>query len=165
MLLSWRRPVIKMLICQLALLAGCATNSQNLAGFDLVRVPTDEGAVTTFRVTWFSGVDALATPSAYVEAESRAIQGTLFLTDRSVSLLVGGTPASRSGTGVHIRYSRIATIDIRHYLNSCAVVIRRRDGKVDSFQIRGAIFIDREQTEAAGRLLRSRVQATSLPVP
>ncbi len=153
-----------MLILQLALLSGCAANSQNLADFDLVRVPIDEGAVTTLRVMWFSGIDALASPSAYVEAGAHAIEGTLALTERSLTLIVGGTAASRSGTGLHIRYRRIASIDVQRYLNNRAVVIRRRDGKIDSFQIRGAV-IDRERTEDVGRLLQSRIQAAPVPVP
>ena len=165
MLLSRRKFISRILMFHLALLSGHATNAQNLAGLDLVRVPADEGAPTTFRVTWFSGVDALASASAYVNADANAIHGTLVLTDRSLTFLVGGTAASRSGTGLHIRYIRIASVEVRRKMKNRVVVIRRRDGKVDSFQIRRTGFIDREQTEAAGQLLQSKLQMVPVPVP
>ena len=58
--------------------------------------------------------------------------------------------------GLHIPYGEIASVEVRRYINWRAVVIKRRDGKVDSFNIGGAV-IDRKQTEVAGELLRSKI--------
>ncbi len=165
MLLSRRQITAAALILNLVLLSGCATHAQSRADFDLVTVPADEGAVTTYGVTWFPGVDALASSSAYAEADQQSIQGTLALTERSLTFMSSSNAAALAATGVHIRYSRIASIDIRHLLNTPAVLIKRRDGKMDSFQIRGTIFIDREQTEAAGRLLQSKIQSQPVTAP
>ena len=133
-------------------------NAQTGADFAQVTVPADEGAVSTFgSVIWYSGVDVLANSSTFVEAGQQAIKGTLELTERSLTLLTGSEAGARTGTGLHIPYSEIASVDVRHHINWRAVVIKRRDGKIDSFNIGGA-FIDRKQTEAAGELLRSKIQ-------
>jgi len=134
-------------------------NAQTGADFTQVTVPADEGAVRTFgSVTWYSGVDVLANSSTFVEAGEQAIKGTLELTDRSLTLLTGSEAGTRTGMGLRIPYSEIASVDIRHHINWHAVVIKRRDGKIDSFNIFGGIFIDRKQTEAAGELLQSKIQ-------
>ncbi len=133
--------------------------AQTRADSEQVTVPADEDAVRTYgAVTLFSGVDVLASSSTFVEADQQAIKCTLELTDRSLTLLAGSGATARTGMGLHMSYSEIASVEIRHYLNSRAVVIKRRDGKLDSFNIGGA-FIDRKQTEAAaGELLRSKIQ-------
>ncbi len=135
-----------------------AASAQARAEFDNVTVPTDEGTVTAYgSVVWYSGVDVLANSSTFVEAGQQEIKGTLELTDRSLTLLTGSDSAARAGMGLRIPYSEIASVDIRHQVNWRAVVIKRRDGKIDSFRIGGA-FVDRKQTEAAGELLRSKIQ-------
>lgn len=146
-------------------IAGCklvpesmTARAQASAEFAEVTVPADEGAVSTFdRVIWYSGVDVLANSSTFVEAGQQSINGTLELTDRSLTLLTGSEPGARTGMGLHIPYGDIASVEVRHYINWRAVVIKRRDGKLDSFNIGGA-FIDRKQTEAAGELLLSKIR-------
>lgn len=146
-------------------IAGCklvpqsmTASAQTSADFAQVTVPADEGSISTFdRVIWYSGVDVLANSSTFVEAGAQSIKGTLELTDRSLTLLTGSETATRTGMGLHIPYREIASVEVRHYINWRAVVIKRRDGKLDSFNIGGA-FIDRKQTEAAGELLRSKIR-------
>ncbi len=133
-------------------------SAQTSADFAQVALPADEGTVSTFaRVIWYSGVNVLANSSTFVEAGQQGIKGTLELTDRSLTLITGSDTAARSGMGLHIPYSEIASVEIRRRMNWRAVVIKRRDGKLDSFNIGGAV-IDRKQTEAAGELLRSKIQ-------
>ena len=67
--------------------------------------------------------------------------------------------------GLRIAYDDIASVDVRHLLNTPAVVIRRRDSKIDSFQVRRAVFIKRKETEALGHLLQSRIHGPSVSGP
>lgn len=146
-------------------IAGCKlvpesmmASAQTRADFTQVTVPVDEGAVSTFdRVIWYSGVDVLANSSSLVAASKQGIKGTLELTDRSLTLLTGSDAGAREGMGLQIPYSEIASVEVRRYINWRAVVIKRRDGKLDSFNIGGAV-IDRRQTQAAGELLRSKIR-------
>lgn len=146
-------------------IAGCKlvpesmmASAQTSADFGQVTVPADEGPVSAFdRVIWYSGVDVLVNSSTFLEAGQQGIHGTLELTGRSLTLLTGADTGTRMGTGLHIPYSEIVSVEIRRYINWRAVVIKRRDGKLDSFSIGGAV-IDRKRTEAAGELLRSRIK-------
>jgi hypothetical protein len=137
--------------------------SPTVAGLGEVSVPSDEGAITTFGdADWLAGVNGFDKMMAYVNATKAAIHGALLLTDRSLTLLVAAEAGSRTGSGLRIPYSDIASVEIQHFAVNHIVVVRRRDGHVDSFQLSTNFGAERKRTESAGALLRSKVQAQSL---
>jgi hypothetical protein len=127
------------------------------AGFDTVTVPTDEGALKTYSgVNWFAGVDVTANFKTIMHAAERMQRGELKLTDRSLTMVVA---ASETGMGVHISYSDIESIEVHRHGLMPAVVIRRKDKRLDSFEIVPKILIDHQQTEAVGELLQTKIEA------
>ncbi len=145
----------EILASKLVLQSTSTTARSRLMLFEKAATPNDEGAVTTYRVRWFSGFNMNETE--FWDASEYVVDGVLKLTDRSMTLLLGSDMAAQTGTGLNVPYSEIASIELGHSgllgLNQ-AVVIKRRDGHVDSFQIPW----DRKQTEAAVALLRSKVE-------
>ena len=123
-----------------------------------VTVPTDEGATRMYKVHWYSGVDYLSSFSSMADAEQWEVRGALALTDRSLTLVLQSDPESQTAPGLRILYSDIASIEVSSIGLNRAVVVKRRDNHLDSFQVRG-LLVDRQQTQEAADLLRSRVEA------
>lgn len=167
----------EILECRLVLQSASETAQLRRTLLDNVTVPKDEGAVTTYRVHWFSGINPLGKGPEYLEAHEYAVDGALKLTDRSVTLLVGSDLAAQTGRGLSISYSDIASIEVVQsglignaglFGSNRAIVIKRRDYRVDSFQVYGGRPImgwDRRRTEAAAELLRSKVEAQRNSTP
>lgn len=137
-----------------------ATAAELAAGLAKVVIPVDEGAVTSYPdVTWFARVNAWASFLSFPDAAAHALHGTLAVTDQSLTFLSGSDQGSTNRIGIRIPYREIQAVEIRGVLRNRGVVITRRDGHLDSFQIVHGIVIDPGQTVARGELLRSKVQA------
>jgi hypothetical protein len=129
------------------------------AGFETVTVPLEEGAVTAYPVVWFAAIGDLPSFRDYIHTLDRGLRGSLELTDRSLTLVSESSNGVKTGFGVHIPFSEIASVEIRSYGLTRVVELKHRDGHLDSFQIRASALVSRKQTDTAADLLRSKVQA------
>ena len=137
-----------------------ATDREREAQVSMVRIPTDEGAAATRgSILWFQGADALDNFRHYQAALGRALRGTVTLTDRSLTFLSDPEEGQTLGLGAQIPYSDISSITVSTFVANATVVVTRRDGKLDSFQIHGALGAGRTRTEALADELRARVRA------
>jgi hypothetical protein len=61
--------------------------------------------------------------------------------------------------GVTIPYTEIAAVEVENKMRKRAVVIQRKNGRLDSFSVTtpGGGWVDRDQTQACGEQLANKV--------
>jgi len=129
------------------------------------QLPTgDTGVVVAGRAHWFADVDILGQGFWHASEQVGKFQeGRLLLTDQQVIMQVvsqGGVALKASEqVAIDIPYAAIASISFERKALSCEVVIKQRNGHVDSFQMVPHVRVNREQTEAVARALQAKLAA------
>jgi hypothetical protein len=109
------------------------------------------------RVYWSPDIDSVKT-SAFKRG---SLRGTIFLTDDSLVLQLSSASSEAEPLGIAIPYADIAAVEVKNRMRFRAVVIRRKNGRLDSFNLStpGGGWIDREQTQACGEQLARKLRA------
>jgi hypothetical protein len=109
------------------------------------------------RVTWSPDIDAVETSGF----KRGSLRGTIFLGDDSLVLQLASASNEAEPIGIAIPYADIAAVEVKNRMRFRAVVIKRKNGRLDSFNLAtaGGVWIDRDQTKACGEQLASKLEA------
>jgi len=121
-----------------------------------------QSAVSHWRdLAWFGGVDALGSLKTIGTLSQHAQRGVLMLTDDAVVAEVGapGVPIDEvsTRTSIVVRYEDIADVSNTRWGFNRDVVLHRRDGGIDSFQILVGEAAQIHLTVEIGEQIRGRI--------
>jgi hypothetical protein len=127
-------------------------------------LPAGESAEQVIdHVSWFPGINYLESYSSEIKGVQDFWSGTLVLTETSVTMqlkkYLGDSHRSGDSGAISIPYADIASTQVEHRGRNCVVAITQRNGRADSFQVTAHIAIDRQQTEAVGKMLQEKIDA------
>jgi hypothetical protein len=120
----------------------------------LDRIP---GNATEFGpVEWHPDVDSIKTSTF---KRSSMLKGAVLVTEDALLIRLTTSAGGAEPMGVRIPYADIASVEVKNKMAQRAVVVTRRNGRLDSFAVTtaGGGRIDRERTQAAGELLAGRL--------
>jgi len=108
------------------------------------------------RADWRPDIDSVKTSGF----KRGFLRGTIFLGDDSLVLQLDLASNGADPIGIAIPYADIATVETKDRMLFRAVVITRKNGRLDSFSLAtpGGGRIDREQTKACGEQLAGKLE-------
>ncbi|MBS0580602.1 MAG: hypothetical protein JSR36_15200 [Proteobacteria bacterium] len=128
------------------------------AGFEPLAAPAQpDGSLIVRDIRWFPGMNPLAHWRSLQLESSKALTGTLWITDRSLTVLSEAPGGALTGFGTSIPFDQIAAIENSTFGANSVVVVRRLDGHIDSFQLPGAM--NRWRTASLADQVRARIDA------